>query len=171
MRCPKCRAPLPSRRPQTVAGGTAVEGGGRVPLLPIAGGAIIVLAVILYVVLGKSDAAKSSAPDPATVTSTEPTAEAPQSMNPGPLPVLPERDNNRIDPSAVGRDLERALKNQRLWSSVEVADGDVDIRSGSCRDENMIPIVDAARTALRNAGLTRVRCMENSGAVVFERGL
>lgn len=171
VRCPRCRAPLPNRRVQTVAGGTAVEGGNRLPILPIAGGAAVVLAVILYFVLGKSDAAKPAAADPAAVASAEPRAEAPQSMNPVPLPVEQTRDTNRIDPNAVGRDLERALKNQRLWSTVEVAGTDVEIRSGSCRDENMIPVVDAARMALRNAGLTRVRCMENSGAVVFERGL
>jgi hypothetical protein len=142
------------------------------PILPIAGGAIVVLALILYVVLGKSDAAKQPTADPTTPTA-EPSAVTPEPTRPQaiPLPNEPERDNNRIDPAAVGRDLERALKNQRLWSSVEVINTVVEVRSGSCRDASMMPTVDAAATALRNAGLTRMRCVENSGAVVFERGL
>ena len=156
------------------AGGTAVDGAGRLPILPIAGGVVVVLGLILYFVLGKSDA------KPATVT--EPVAGSAAAVEdqpadpvdtPSPLPVIPDddRDPNLIDPSATARDLERALKNQRLWSTVEVVGKDVFVTSGSCRDANMIPMVDAARAALRNAGLTRVRCMENSGAVVFERPL
>jgi len=160
------------RRVQTVAGGTAVSNSGRLPILPIAGGAVVVLGIILYFVLGKSDAAKPGT-EPGTGSADETTEPDTQSVNPVPLPTEPDRDRdtNRIDPNATARDLERALKSQRLWSSVEVIGSDVEVRSSSCRDANMIPIVDAARTALRSAGLTRVRCLENSGAVVFERGL
>lgn len=177
VRCPKCQRPLPgNRRVQTVAGGTAVAGGGgRLPLLPIAGGAVVVLGIILYFVLGKSDAAKPEAPagdDAMTEQPTEDTelAPAPGPARPPPPPEL-DRDPNHIDPNAVARDLERALGNRRMWSSVEVYGNEVEVRSSSCRDANMIPIVDAAGAALRNAGLTRVRCLENSGAVVFERSL
>ena len=174
VRCPKCQRPLPGgRRVQTVAGGTAVEGRDRLPILPIAGGAVVVLGIILYFVLGKSDAAKPVAPDPATAGSAEETADETPATNtaPVPLPRDDNRDTNRVDPTAVAHDVERALKNQRLWSSVEVVGRDIEVRSGSCRDANMIPTLDAASGALRNAGLTRVRCMENSGAVVFERRL
>jgi hypothetical protein len=146
-------------------------GGGRLPILPLAGGAVVVLGVILYFVLGKSDAAKPTTPDPVAGSAEETSTVIPETPTPLPIPVDDVRDPNRIDPTAVGRDLERALKNQRLWSTVEVVGRDVEVTSGSCRDANMIPMVDAARTALRNAGLTRVRCLENSGAVVFERGL
>jgi hypothetical protein len=171
VRCPKCQAPLPGRRVQTVAGGTAVEGGGRLPILPLAGGAVVLLGLILYFVLGKSDAAKPATVEPVAGSAEETTTDPPEATTPLPLPVDDVRDPNRIDPTAVGRDLERALKNQRLWSTVEVVGRDVEVRSSSCRDANMIPMVDAARAALRNAGLTRLRCLENSGAVVFERGL
>jgi hypothetical protein len=175
VRCPKCQAPLPGRRVQTVAGGTAVEGGGggRLPLLPIAGGAVVLLGLILYFVLGKSDAKPASATEPVAGSAAEEAAEETDTTSPAPVAVVPDddADPNRIDPNATARDLERALKSQRLWSSVEVVGKDVYVTSGSCRDANMIPMVDAARAALRNAGLTRLRCMENSGAVVFERGL
>ena len=177
VRCPKCQRPLPQSRVRNMAGGTAVEGGGRLPILPIAGGAIVALGIILYFVLGKSDAAKPAKPDPATATAEEPSADVPSdppsSVMPTPLPVEPDRggDVNRIDPNAVAKDLERALKNQRLWSSVEIIGKDLEVTSGSCRDAGMLPTVAAASAALRNAGLTRVRCLENSGAVVFERAL
>lgn len=178
VRCPKCQRALPQARVRTIAGGTAVEGGGGLPILPLAGGAIVVLGIILYFVLGKSDAAKPANPDPATTTAEEPVAadvpsDPPSNNMPTPLPVEPDRggDPNRIDPNAVVKDLERALKNQRLWSSVHIVDKDIEVTSGSCRDAGMLPTVAAASTALRNAGLTRVRCLENSGAVVFERGL
>lgn len=174
VRCPKCHAPLPTRRPQVAAGGTAVSGGGgRLPVLPIAGGVVVLLGLILYFVLGKSDAKPATVTEPAGSAAVEEPAVTEPARRPTPPPVFPEdeSDPNRIDPTAVGRDLERALKNQRLWSTVEIVGRDVFVTSGSCRDANMVPMLDAARAALRNAGLTRVRCMENSGAIVFERGL
>jgi hypothetical protein len=148
------------------------------PILPIAGGAIVALGIILYFVLGKSDAARPATSDPYIATTEEPTADDPGEPTPNvpttTPPVEPERrtgDPNRIDPSAVANDFERALKNQRLWSKVEIVGKDLEVTSGSCRDAAMLPTVVAAGAALRNAGLTRVRCLENSGAVVFERGL
>ena len=47
----------------------------------------------------------------------------------------------------------------------------VDGPSGSCADPAIGPVIDAARSALRGAGLTRLRCLAQSGAVVFERDL
>lgn len=175
VRCPKCQARLPGNRLQTSpAGGTAVED-RRLPFLPIVGGAVVALGIILYFVLGKSNAAKPAHHDPeAPVAEAQSEEQAePGGTAPVPAPNEPDRtgDPNRIDPTAVGRDLERALKNQRLWSKVEIVGRDVDLTSGSCRDAGMAPTIAAAATALRNAGLTRVRCLENSGAVVFERAL
>lgn len=174
VRCPKCQRPLPSKgRGGTVAGGTAVAGGGGLPLIPIAAAVAVVLGVILFFALRGGEtkpASAQSAPDemgeqpaddtPEPVLNNVPTIDEPR---PGEPP--------RVDPNATARDLERALKSQRLWSSVEVVGNRVEVRSGSCRDANMIPAVDAARSALRTAGLTKVRCVENSGAVVFEREL
>ncbi|MBA3821524.1 MAG: hypothetical protein H0X17_21755, partial [Deltaproteobacteria bacterium] len=78
---------------------------------------------------------------------------------------------NRVDPTAAARDLERALRRQRLWASVEVIGTRVDVRSSACSDAGMAPMIDAARGALKTAGLTRLRCFEQSGALVFERDL
>lgn len=181
VRCPKCHRPLAStnKRGPIGAGGTAVEGGGGgLPLLPIVAGGGVVLGIILYFVLGKSDA-KPKPADPTAPVAEEPAAADEPEDTPVPQPTpptqavqpVPQDNVNRIDPDAVARDLERALRNQRLWSSVEVVGKDVTVTTGSCRDANLIPTVSAAAQALRNAGLTRVRCLENSGAVVFERAL
>ena len=47
----------------------------------------------------------------------------------------------------------------------------IDVRSGSCADQAMPPAIDGERAVLRGAGLTKLRCLEQSGAVVFERDL
>ena len=75
------------------------------------------------------------------------------------------------DPNATAASLERALQRQRLWSTVERYGNRVDIRSGSCSEPGMTSMIDAAREPLRAAGLTRVRCLAQSGAVVLERDL
>lgn len=176
VRCPKCHRPLATKNTRSAAGagGTAVEGGSGLPLLPLAGGALVALCIILYFVLGRSEAKPKAAIPEVPVATDEAVVVAPE--EPQPEPQQPEqpapRDPvNRIDPNAVADDLERALRNQRLWSSVEVADKLLQVTSGSCRDASMQPTVNAAARALRNAGLTRIRCLENSGAVVFERAL
>lgn len=74
-------------------------------------------------------------------------------------------------PTSVADELERALGQQRLWSRVAASGDRVDVRSGSCADPAMGPMIDAARAALRGVGLTRLRCLAQSGAVVFERDL
>jgi hypothetical protein len=45
------------------------------------------------------------------------------------------------------------------------------VRSGSCGDPAMRPAIEGAKVVLRGAGLTKLRCLEQSGAVVFERDL
>jgi cytoskeletal protein RodZ len=147
-------------------------------MLPILGGGGVVLGIILYFVLGKSDAAKPKAPDPQTPVAEEQPAsddseDSPPVTPPPTQAVQPVQQDtqNRVDPNAVAADLERALKNHRLWSNVDVVGKDVQLTTGSCRDASLLPTINAAAQALRNAGLTRVRCLENSGAVVFERAL
>jgi hypothetical protein len=179
VRCPKCHAALPSRKiPTIAAGGTASANGGGLPLLPIIGVGVVVIGLVLYFTVGKSDAAKPkpvAEPTAGSVVEEAPAEDtAPETTTTAPGPALTTtrpRDGNFIDPNAVAHDVERALKNQRLWSTVEAAGNRLEITSGSCRDANMNPMLDAARQALRNAGLTRVRCIENSGVVVFERAI
>lgn len=68
-------------------------------------------------------------------------------------------------------ELEGTLRRQRLWGRVEITGRRVDVRSGSCADPAMRPAIEGRRPLLRGAGLTKLRCLEQSGAVVFERDL
>ena len=177
VRCPRCHAVLPgaarARRASLGAGGgTSVEP-RAFPIVPVAAGAIAV-GVVLLLVLGGGDARKQApAPTPGTAA---PGAEAAAAPAPGGPPQAPPRPLDipaatGPSPSAAAAELERALGRQRLWSSVAASGDRVDVRSGSCADPAMGPMIDAARAALRGAGLTRLRCLAQSGAVVLERDL
>jgi hypothetical protein len=93
-----------------------------------------------------------------------PTATAPSEA---PAPAAPRGP----DPLAVAGDLERALGKQRLWSTVSVVGARIEIRSSSCADPAMPSIVNATTDKLKAAGLTKLRCVEQSGRLVNERDL
>ncbi|HWU87419.1 MAG TPA: hypothetical protein VN253_09095 [Kofleriaceae bacterium] len=170
VKCPRCHAVLPGAgrfRRGADAGGTAVEARGF-PLVPVAAFAIAV-AVVLVLVLG-GDRPKKVPPTEAPAEATA--APATPAALPSPAPrTLDIPSASGPDPRAAAADLERALGRQRLWSSVQAAGTRVEVRSGSCSDPGMSPAIDVARAALRGAGLTRLRCLAQSGAVVFERDL
>ncbi|HUS31445.1 MAG TPA: hypothetical protein VMZ53_23225 [Kofleriaceae bacterium] len=169
-RCPKCRKPLP-RRKQTVMGGTAVDSTSRGPLLAILAAAIVGAGIIAYIGL-RSSQSSSAAPRAATPTQqTDTTANDVVESN---VPDQPETRTNTPaapDPSAVADRLEKALKRERLWSTVSVEGGRIDVRSGSCSDPKMAGILDGSSQSLKSAGLTRLRCLEQSGQVVSDRDL
>jgi len=121
--------------------------------------------------------ASAGAASPSPAPAGAPLGPAPAVPAPAvPAPAAPPRPPDipaatAPSPSSVAADLERALGRERLWSSVQPSGDRVEIRSGSCADPAIGPVIDAARTALRGAGLTRLRCLAQSGAVVFERDL
>lgn len=173
VRCPKCQAPLPApRRAGPVgAGGTALEDTRRrFPYVAaiagiVAGGAIV---AVLAARRDHASAAGGHAPPASRAPVVAPSAPAPQTaVEEARPPTLPSRP----DPRVPAGDLDRELKRQRLWGTVEVVGERVDVRSGGCGDPAMGPVIDAAIPRLREAGLTALRCMEQSGAVVFERDL
>jgi len=175
IRCPKCHASLPHRpTPQGIhVGGTSIEGRGfRLgPLLIVAG--VLGLAIVLYFALRSrgGETAKDSVPAtapaaPSTVAELptgEVTAAAPASAGSA-QPAGARADD-------IGAQLERTLKHMHLWATVEVGSRTVDVRSSSCSDPAMKPMLDSAGPRFRAAGLTRLRCLEQSGAVVFTRDL
>lgn len=175
VRCPRCQAALPApslrRLPTTGPGGTAVAG-RSVTALVLLGAGVLILLLVLYLALRDGSSPK---PAPVEPTTAEPARDPEPAAGPPPAPPEPAAPittgNNTIDPNATARDLERVLRRQRLWASVEVVGDRIDVRSSSCRDEGMLPLVEAATAALKNAGLTRIRCVEQSGGVVFERDL
>jgi hypothetical protein len=67
--------------------------------------------------------------------------------------------------------LEDTLRRARLWGRAEITGQRIDVRSGLCGDKAMRPAIETERAMLHGAGLTRLRCLEQSGAVVFERDL
>jgi len=175
VRCPKCHAGLPmARAKRTTAepGGTAVEA-RRVPIAPIAGGAALVVLVVVLSLRGSNKPADGppAQAQPAPIVAVAPPP-PPRSTVPIVVSAAPP------DPAAAARDprvaasaLEQALRVQRLWGRAELVGTRVDLRSGSCGDKAMRGLIENQRAVLHGAGLTRLRCVEQSGAVVFELDL
>jgi hypothetical protein len=193
VRCPRCHAALPtaaSRRNTSAVdpGGTSVAQSGMprwlVLGLGIGGGLLVLWLVVGWVKDAFSDYAKK-APRDATAEQVEQqpaTGTNPQVARPRPggtveptsdTQLTPVPAPTRLGPNAggVASGLEQALRRRRLWSTVEVNGTRIDVRSGSCGDANMSPMIEGARASLHGAGLTRLRCLEQSGRVVFERDL
>jgi hypothetical protein len=102
-------------------------------------------------------------PPPAVPRGAAPVAIASPASSPG--------EAGALDPRAAVIELESALRIQRLWGRSEITGSRIDLRSGSCGDPAMRPLVAGKASVLRGAGLTRLRCVEQSGAVVFEHDL
>ena len=120
---------------------------------------------------GGSDARPAAAADELVDPGDPDPADEDPSAAPGEPSAAPTGGPREPDPSAAATALDRSLKSERLWGTVQVLGTRVDIRSGACRDPGMAPVLDAALPSLRTAGLTKLRCLEQSGAVVFERDL
>jgi hypothetical protein len=161
-----------------------------VPRWAIWGGVIVGALVVLYLVIGwiadafgdyrnggKKPAATATGSDtdtpntPGTLQQPRPTTQQPNDNGGGPRTTGLPPPRVAPNPAAPAAELERSLRRQRLWSTVEVVGARIDVRSGSCGDSGMSPLIESARAALRNGGLTRLRCLEQSGRVVFERDL
>lgn len=174
VRCPRCGAQLagaPQRRlVATPAGGTAIARRG-VPVVPIVLGLAALAGVIAAVVLfGADEPAATAEPEPVAGEAT-PAPRTPAAADDEEPPGTASAPTGAPDPSVPAGHLRRALTRERLWGTVELSGTRVDVRSGACDDPAMGPVIDAAASPLREAGLTRLRCLEQSGRVVFERDL
>ncbi len=174
VKCPRCHSVLPKdRRGQTRAGagGTAVDG-QRSPIVPIVLGGAVAVGIVLWFALRAPGTTRPPRPettdprDAVDTASAAPRAVTPEVTTPDPTP-----GSAAPDPTAAIRALDRALKKQRLWSKVELRGDRLEIRTASCSEPAMTSALEAAGPALKSGGLTRLRCMEQSGAVVFERDL
>lgn len=150
------------------SGGTALPDTRKFPLIAVLGAALVGAAVIIVVgvLMRKQPAA-------ATPRAIEPAAQAPapapQAAVEAPLPAAPTPA--QPDPQLLATNLERALRKQRLWSTVGIIGGRVEVRSSSCSDPAMAPLLDGAAPGFKAAGLTKLRCVEQSGQVVTARDL
>lgn len=176
VRCPRCHAGLPvgaGRVKRTTAdpGGTAVARRG----FPISAVAIAVGVAAAIIVFGTRRTGRLAAPEPAALPAPVEViaaSSAPPTTAPLTVPSARARpDTSDQDRRAAALQLEATLRRQRLWGRAEVQGPRIDVRSGSCGDKAMPPAIDSERTVLRGAGLTRLRCLAQSGAVVFERDL
>jgi hypothetical protein len=170
VRCPKCRKPLPQRA-SAVEGGTAVEpeGRGGIALIGLVGLVLLAGGLITYLAVRKGPAAPTKAAPSAQVA--EPNTPDPEPTNTPDQPTQAQAQPTGPNPADIAGGLERALKKQRLWSTVEVTGARADVRSGSCSDPAMAPMLDGAAPAFKAAGLTKLRCVEQSGRVVTDRDL
>jgi hypothetical protein len=175
VRCPRCHAGLPVARVKRAAadpGGTAVVQRG----FPIS--AVVValgVAAAIILIFGTRRTTRPAASEPALPApvaalgaSAAPRATAPLAV---PAAEPPRPDTSVQDRRAAALELEATLRRQRLWGRTETVGPRIDVRSGSCADPAMAPAIDGERAVLRGAGLTRLRCLAQSGAVVFERDL
>jgi hypothetical protein len=157
---------LPRKKGSHVEGGTAVQPARSFPIVAIAAALALTAGIIAFFALRKDNApqpqpAATQAQDDTTADDTAQAAEQPEASA---QPAGP-------DVQSVAADLEKTLKRERLWATVSIVGDHVDVRSGSCSDEKMAPLLDGAAASFKAAGLTRIRCLEQSGRVVTDRDL
>jgi hypothetical protein len=179
VKCPKCHSELPAgsgraKRATAEPGGTALET-RDFPIAPFVA-ALAVAAAIIIVFSVRSAGKKTGAAAPTLPAPIEAVAAPPAPVRPTTAaaslsPVAQGSAAALQDPRAAAAELETALRFQRLWGRVELAGPRIDLRSGSCSDPAMRPLIESKQAVLRGAGLTRLRCVEQSGAVVFEHDL
>jgi hypothetical protein len=146
----------------------------RFPMGALAIALGVAIAIILAFGLGGST--KQPEPPPAAPPASIPAIAAnPQpraTVAVGPQQGAPSAPEAVVqDPGPAVAELKLALRDKRLWGSVAITGQRIDVRSGSCADPAMQPLIETKKTLLHSAGLTKLRCVEQSGAVVFERDL
>ena len=63
------------------------------------------------------------------------------------------------------------LKQQKVPYRLTAGGSTIEVRGTSCADKAMGPTIDAIAPSAHAAGLTKLRCVEQSGGVVFARDL
>lgn len=176
VRCPKCHAGITGRTKRSTVepGGTTVEPKGfPLSAIAIAVGVMVVVFGVGFALRGRGrTAGQEIAAQPQVLEAVPASPPARRVASPAaPAPAAPEVVTAAPDPAAAASDLEASLRKQRLWNRVEIIGSRLDVRSGSCLDPAMRAAIEGKKAVLRSAGLTRLRCVEQSGAVVFESEL
>jgi hypothetical protein len=86
-------------------------------------------------------------------------------------PVAAAAPAPTVSAGALANDLQRDLQQRHLWSTVAIVGDHVDIHSSTCTDPQMKPVLDRVAADFKTAGLRRLRCLEESGKLVFARDL
>lgn len=176
VRCPKCKKPLPRLATSKAAvGGTAVvERKSPWKAIGIAAIAIVVIGGIWQGRKAFEDYrsvtrhVRDAGGDAQVAIAPQQTAPSSQIVMPAPSPSTAPSGPN---PNITAEELHHTLERAHLWSTVEIVGDHVDVRSSSCGDPAIRPVLDSAAGSFKAAGLTRLRCLEQSGTVVFQRDL
>jgi hypothetical protein len=178
VRCPKCHGPLPRVARTTISqvGGTVVERTNKLPLYLLGGVAalLVVLVIRHYVVAAFEDYRTRSVAVRDRDGGVAIVEAAPPSTAPAVVPVAPPVAPTAAGPvraEEVARALKSRLDKQRLWATVQVIGDRVDLRSAACSDAGLKLELDQSVAPFHAAGVTSLRCLEQSGAVVFARAL
>ena len=179
VRCPKCHGELPlasgrAKRTTAEPGGTALET-SNFPVAPVLAALGVAAAIIVVFSLRaggkKPDATPAALPAPIDAIALPTPARRPTVAAATAAPTAQEPGAIPMDPRTAANDLEATLRVQRLWGRAVINGSRIDLRSGSCADRAMQPLIEGKKAVLHSAGLTRLRCVEQSGAVVFEHDL
>jgi hypothetical protein len=161
--------PKRTLRDELHAGGTTLGTDGGFPWLLVGvGGAAALAAVVWWVAASGDDVRPARAGTAEVATAAAPAA--PAAPNAPPPPPAPAADP-QAPQRAAAASLERALAGDQLWATVDVDGSAVIIRSAFCADAGLAARLAAEGGALRSAGFTGVRCMEQHGSVAFEHPL
>lgn len=181
VRCPRCHAGLPrgaghAKHTAANPGGTAVVARGGFPISAVLVAVGVAAAIILLGFGMRGGGKPAAAVPPAPVGPARAVAEGSAARAPVAPRALPATEPSPASTAAQAQraaaaELEDTLHRQRLWGRTEITGGRIDVRSGSCGEPAMRPAIEGKRTVLRGAGLTKLRCLEQSGAVIFERDL
>ena len=177
-KCPKCHGALPyamAKRAGTTAdaGGTVAEERASM-IVPVVVAVLVAGSIIAFFAWrahGRADEAVVVAPMAQPVAPVA--APPPPVARPAPPPPTSTsaRPPAGPSPTVAAAAFEKELRHQRLWATAELHADRIDVRSTTCADPAMAAAVEVARASLRAAGLTRLRCLEEGGRVVFERDL
>jgi hypothetical protein len=178
VRCPKCHGVLPYgsgrvKRSSVEPGGTSVDEPGRFPIGAIVAAIVVAAAIVLFFGLRKG-ATNDDAPPPSTPDIAEPPPAA-QTGEAPPPPTQPEsladESPRGPNPQAIAAALVYTLRRDRMFAKITIVTDRVDVQTSSCDDPQLGPALQGSAAAFRSAGLTKLRCLEQSGRVVFERDL
>jgi len=175
VKCPKCGGALPFRSKAIFsAGGTAVEESTRSRSLAFAVGAALVVAIVVVVIATRSRGVPRATTATPAVTTSAGAAGAEVPPPSPPVAASPDIDVPSVaapDPRAAAAAFDQQLKRLRLWGTAAADGPQLLVRSGACEDPAMGALLQQQTVALRAAGLTKLRCLTQSGGVVFERDL
>jgi hypothetical protein len=134
----------------------------------IAGGVLVTGAIIAMILLLRSGDTKSPAGvPPATAEGSDDGTT--QLAAPVAVEAPPRALSAEVNQTAAVEQLRRQFGKARLYSQISVVGDQLELRSTSCEDKQLVDRIEEARPLLTESGLRHVRCLQPHGQVVFSR--